>query len=370
MYSFIQNILQNVAKVSFLIVIILLASIGLNINPIITSFFLSYVLALLVAYLFIKHRLPSILTKKKFDSRQNKTAISALFSYSWPLIFYSIIFSILYWVDSFSIGFLKSVVDVGIYSAAVPIAAFFAITSDVFMQLFFPMITREFSKGKSKVIKELSKQVSKWIFIINLPLFMILFLFPGVFINFFFGPTYIAAETALRILSIGMLLYSLSAVSMNLLSMLGKSKIIMITILVSALANLILNFTLIPFYGINGAAISTAICYSALAITFILLARKYLSILPLKKEMLRIFFISLIPLILLIILKETITINIISLMLSGIFFIILYILLIYFTGCLDENDLMIIRSIKYKITHFSSDRSKISKINTPPPSYE
>ena len=36
------------------------------------------------------------------------------------------------------------------------------------MQLFFPMINREHSKKNHKLIEQLSKQVAKWIFIINL----------------------------------------------------------------------------------------------------------------------------------------------------------------------------------------------------------
>ena len=63
-----------------------------------------------------------------------------------------------------------------------------------------------------------------------------------------------------------------------LLNMSGKEKIVMNILLFSALLNVILNAILIPLYGINGAAIGTAISTSIWHILQSLMVYKSLGI--------------------------------------------------------------------------------------------
>jgi hypothetical protein len=72
----------------------------------------------------------------------------------------------------------------------------------LYLYVFFSLAIKEFSNKNIEVIEELSKQVQKWIFIINLPLLVLMILFPGVFINLLFGAQYINAEIPLRFLAI------------------------------------------------------------------------------------------------------------------------------------------------------------------------
>ena len=279
----------------------------------------------------------------------SKNITKELFSYSWPILFLGLLGGILYGIDSFAIGYFRSTLEVGFYNAAIPIALLLSIAPELFTRLFFPLMTKEYSKKNLEMIKELSQQVGKWIFMLNLPFFIIIILFPGAFINILFGQEYLIAENALRFLAIGVFFSSLTLLSHNLIAMMGRTKLILADLMVILVLNIILNIILIPKYGLNGAAFSTMICSIIFGLIFLFQAYHYLSIIPLRRKMLRIFIIIIIPTFLLIGIKQFVVMNTFSLILMSLFFFLSYILLIFLTGCLDKNDFMILKSVKEKL---------------------
>ena len=345
-YSFIQNILQNFIKILLLSILIFL---GFKSNAIIISYFIGILSMLIVSYLYCKYKLPEIFIKPKLTKRSKDQVKRELFLYSWPIIFLSFVSTFMYWIDSFLIGFFKSVTDVGFYNAAIPIAGLFSIASEIFQQLFFPLITKEFSKKNLQLIKEISKQVGKWIFIINLPLFLLVFIFPELIIKILFGNDYLVAANALRFLSFGALFTSVSVLSINLLSMIGKSKLILINSVIFSIINLILNILLIPKYGIAGSAFATMLSTVSLGAIFMYQSKKYVLIVPLKRKMLRILLVSILPLFFIIMVNHFFVLNMVKLAITGIIYLLIYITLIFITKCLDDNDLKIFFSFKSKI---------------------
>jgi O-antigen/teichoic acid export membrane protein len=307
------------------------------------------VLTFIIAFLICRYKIPQIFGKYDLKDDKKKRARKDLFSYSWPLLFFGIISSLFYWIDSFAIGYFKGAFEVGLYNAAVPIAALLYFSSNIFIQMFFPLITKEFAKKNFILIGELSKQVTKWIFIINLPILIIMILFPGAILNILFGQEYMIAKEALRFLAIGAFISSTLFISNNILSMLGKSKLILVDIIISSIFNVLLNVLLVPKYGIEGAAFSTMISYIILSLLFFLQAKYYSSIIPFRRKILRILIIAAIPAIVLYYSRSILPYNIPMLILEGLMFCFLYILLILITGCLDKNDLMIINLLKSKL---------------------
>ena len=274
---------------------------------------------------------------------------SSVLSYSWPLLFFGLTASILSWTDSFILGYFIGVEEVGFYNAAIPIALFLMIFTQIFMQLFFPLITKEYAKGNKEIVKKLSEQTGKWIFMLNMPLFVLMIFFPGVFINFLFGPEYLVATNPLRFLAIGFLFNSLFRISNQLIVVEGRSKILLIDSLLVSILNLGLNMLLIPKYARNGAGFATMLSLITLNFIFLFQSKRYTGVIPLKKEMIKIFFISFLSGILILFLSEFFEINILSLLLLGIFFILIYLLLLFQSKSLDENDLMILKAFKNKL---------------------
>jgi len=341
-YSFIVNIFQNLAKLTLLILFIL---IGIKTNAVPLSFLFGMLLMLFLAYLYCRYKLPEIFRSHNLKDNEKKKIISELFSYSWPLMFHGFMVSVFYWLDSFSVGFFMTTANVGFYNAAVPIALFLIMTPEIFMQLFFPLITREYSKKNFGVVRELSKQVGKWVFIINLPIFILIFVFPGAFINLLFGAEYLQAENALRLLSLGSFFFSIAIISQNLMSSIGKSKFVLYNLVFASIINLSLNIILVPRYGINGAAFSTSVSFIILGTLLFLESRFFLSFIPFRRKMASILFVSIIPLITLGFLQKLIETNIISLLLLVMLFFLIYFLLIFLSKSLDKNDINTLKSL-------------------------
>ena len=353
--TIIEAVMQNFAKVFFLVVFIFL---GFKVNAVIFSFFLGMIVLFLLSYFYCKYNIPQILDKSILDKKTKKDILSSLFSYCWPVMFFGIVSLILYWIDSFTIDYFKTAVEVGVYNAALPIATLLAITPELFLRLLFPLITKEYSRKNFTLIKELAKQVGKWVFIINFPVFLLIFVFPGAIINILFGAEYLAAETALRFLSVGAFLSSVFIISNNLISMTGKSKAILFDLAIASAVNIVLNIIFVPMpsffgidnsLGINGAAFATMISMAILNILFAIQAKKYTSIIPIRRKMLRIALISAIPFFILLYIKTIIPINIFTLIIMAVLFFGIYFVLLFFLKGFDENDLMILRSIKNKI---------------------
>jgi O-antigen/teichoic acid export membrane protein len=343
-FSFINNIFANILRIGALVALIFL---GLNTNSIPLSYLIMTFGVLAISYYVVRYKIKGVFGKYKL--RNKKTINKALLSYSWPVLFSGIIASIFFWIDTFFIGFYNGATSVGHYNAATPIALLLTFAPQLFLQLFLPLITREYGKNRHKVIKELSKQVNKWISIINMPVFFMMILFPGAIINILFGPEYLVAESSLRILAVGLFIYSFSNISNNLISMAGKSKVILFSLLITSLIDVVLNIILVPKYGISGAAFSTSISYIVLAGAYIYKANSFVSVIPLRRKMLKIFFISMIPAALLLVARNFIAINLLTFIILGVFFLLVYILLILITKSLDDEDIMILRLLKNKI---------------------
>ena len=345
-YSFVWNVLQNFVKLTTLILFIF---IGLKTNAVIFSYFLGIVSMLLASYFFCKYKLSEVFTHHGLNKKEKSKIFKEVSSYSWPVMFSGLIATIFYWIDSSLLGYFMGAINVGIYNAATPLVGLMAFIPAMFAQLFFPLITKEFSRKNHKVIRELSKQVGKWIFILNLPLFLIMFAFPNTLVNTFFGEQYLIAGSVLRILSVGGLISSLSFLSTDLITMIGKSKLILMNIIGASILNVILNAILIPRYGLNGAAIATMIVTALFAITLLCEVKHHIKVIPIKRTAIKISIASLIPISVLMLVKRYLEMNPIILIFLGIFFILSYTLLLLITRSLDKNDLFLLKNLKEKI---------------------
>lgn len=341
-HTFLSKILPNVFRVATIIVLIIF---GIGQNSIPISYLVSGFVALFASYVIIEKY-----STKLSGSKIKWALFNKVFLYSWPLMFFTLAASVFFWTDTFFIGIYRSVEDVGIYNAAIPIAFLLMVSIELFIHLLFPIITKEYALGRMNIVGALSKQVGKWILIITIPLFALLVLFPGAFINILFGTDYLPAANALRILVVGTLVASVLDVSRQLLFMKGKSKLILLDIIAMVVVNILLNALLIPKYGLEGAGISTAISLIALNLVYTLQARKHLSIIPLKKKMFNVLLAALVPSLLLILTRKFIEINFRAIILVGILFLAVYISMLFLFKSFDENDKMIIGLFRKKMT--------------------
>ena len=350
-FSFIMNIFQNFVRLVVLGILILIGF--THSTTVVWSFVIGSILTFFISSIITSYQIP-----KSKSIISNSNIGKEFTSYSIPLMFYGLFATIFYSIDALSIGFFKSAYEVGIYNAAVPIAILLGIFPEIFMQLFFPLINREYSNKNAKTIEQLSKQVTKWVFMIALPIFILVFFFPGAAINLLFGSEYLGAEIALRILLVGTFISAVFAVSVNLISMIGKSKLILFNVIFASILNLILNAILVPIpiilnldnsNGLIGASLATlsSICFFNLL--FIIETKKFLKFIPIRRKMITIALISIIPTISLFYLTEVVTKNLLSIITISSLFVLFYLFLLIISNSLDKNDWMIIKSFWRKV---------------------
>jgi len=91
-----------------------------------------------------------------------------------------------------------------------------------------------------------------------MPLFLAFILFPEDILTVLFGSAYRDAVGTLQILSIGFIINALLGPNGNTLLVTGNTRFLLVSVLIAGILNVVLNVTLIPKMGIEGAAIATA----------------------------------------------------------------------------------------------------------------
>jgi len=146
--------------------------------------------------------------------------------------------------------------------------------------------------------KEMGKifsTVSRWIFLISFPIFIIIIFLPKTIIFNFFGKDYISGYNALAILASGYFINVITGPGIQVLKSFSKVKSIFIINSSLALFNVILNIILIPKYSLNGAAIATALSLIIREIIILYMTKKLIKFKYQKIYYLKYFISALIP---------------------------------------------------------------------------
>jgi|GEM_PF-133777 len=184
-----------------------------------------------------------------------------LLLFSLPLLIVVLLNMVFHWGDTLLLAYFKTPNAVGLYNAAYPLAVFVHIIPSAVAFIYVPVASQLYSKNLIKEVGRTYQVITKWVFSASLPIFLILFLFPGLVLDFLFGPKYVSASLALRILTLGFMFNVFLGLNGLSLLVLGKTRLIMFTSLAGALTNIVLDIILIPPYGIEGAAVASAFSY-------------------------------------------------------------------------------------------------------------
>jgi len=197
----------------------------------------------------------------RFELSLDLTLGRKLITFSIPLLFTSILAFVITWTDILMLGYYKGSEVVGLYGSASPLARLIPIFLNSAAFLYFPVVSQLYVQGKIGEMKRVYQVLTKWIFLLTLPIFIVMYLFPEFTIRFFFGDKYTPAALALQILALGFMFHTSLGLNGLSLIVIRESNFILIANLVATVLNVLLNVLLIPIYGIEGAAISTAVSY-------------------------------------------------------------------------------------------------------------
>jgi O-antigen/teichoic acid export membrane protein len=233
----------------------------------------SYLLATIVGiiiYSFLLFRFINFIKNKERISGRLKFD---LLKYGFPLMFATIGFMIIAQLDTLILIYFRTIEEVGIYNVVLPTAMLLITLGSSLALAMLPLISEVWSSKKYNEAKNLIKNVYQKAFILIVPAGFVLLSFSEFILDVLFGSKFIVGSTALKVLSIGGIFFSFAVVNNNILAATGNPKKVTITILVAALINLILNFALIPYYGIVGSALATTFSY-----LFVLILSTYFTV--------------------------------------------------------------------------------------------
>lgn len=351
---YVNDLFQNIFK---LVAIVSLLFLGFGVIGAAWGWVLAVILMPFLAFYYFEKKIyPILKLKVKAVSMERE-----LLYFSYPLIFAGLAGALAAWTDTIMLGYFCTSFDVGIYNAALPTAKLLGVGSGAFATIFMPVVSELYARDKVAELKNVFYIVTKWIFAITLPVFLLMSLFSEEIINIMFGSEYIVGAAALSILAFSYFIASLFGLAAPLLQSYGKTKIIMGCGFISASVNVFLNFLLIPPYGVNGAAVATGISTVLVSVIFLVFVYRIGKMQPFRINYLKPIIASVIAVLVVYTIANYIVVSLFSLIVMLFVFLILYFFLLLIFKSFEEADLMILRAIDERLGTKSDWLSEILK---------
>lgn len=162
-------------------------------------------------------------------------------------------------VDVYMIGYFLTSSELGVYNIALQLGNMVTAILGTAGFLLPPMLTRLDEQGKTVEMRRTYQVLTKWMVVLIMPLFVVLFFAPRLIIGTFFGEAYTPGVLALRILLAGKFYAIVMGLNGQALIALGNNKVVSYIVLGEVIVNVALNAALIPLIGIEGAAVGMAV---------------------------------------------------------------------------------------------------------------
>lgn len=198
--------------------------------------------------------------------------------FGFPLIPSALSLWVITTSDRYFIGYLIDVTSVGFYSPAYTVGMSLPIIiSGVIYFALKPTLAKHYDEGNMERVKLLLKLFMKYMNLFIVPFFFGVLLFHSEIVTLLTTPE-IAKEASFIAIytSFSGIIYVFFRIFQTVLVLEKKTKIIGVAKISAALMNIVGNLFLIPIIGILGAAITTIISFSFLAILYTIISNRYI----------------------------------------------------------------------------------------------
>ena len=317
--------------------------IGWKLMGAVLAFVIANIFSLFLCFYYLKNLFPIFNSQIKPIYETKK-----LIRFSFPLLFVGLLSLLMLRIDILMLGHFKTAEDVGIYSAAMQTSILVLIILTSFNAIFAPIIADLYNKKELSRLKSLFKTVTKWVFQLTFPIFLLMVIFARDILSLF-GPTFMVGVICLVILATAQFINSCTGSVGYMIMMSGRSNINFYNALFMCIMNIVLNYILIPAYGIIGAALATGISIVSINLIRLLEVYSLMKIHPYNSNFLKPFLAGIISALLLVIIRSTTSINqIFLLILFSLTFLCLYAFLLYLFK-FEQEDRFIMIKIKEKL---------------------
>lgn len=160
-------------------------------------------------------------------------------------------------LDVVLLGILSTSFDVGLYHVAARIAVLSSVLLVLFNMIIGPRAARMLADGETDMLQHQISGFIRWICVATLPWFILLVFFSQEILALF-GEEYVAADLVLAILAVAQAINIATGPAGTLLNAGKREKDLLVSVWIGLLSSAVLLTTLIPVYGLLGAAVATA----------------------------------------------------------------------------------------------------------------
>lgn len=189
----------------------------------------------------------------------HETGLKVWQAASWSLLSVAALQLLNSSVDVLTLGWLRGDTEVGLYRVLVQLGTLVAFGLMAINPVLHGRIARLYArKDMAAMQRMVTRGVLLCLVVAALPM-LALFAYSTPILTLLFGPEYAAQGLALKIILCGQLANVAFGAVAALLNMTGHQSDTLRGMLIAVALNLVLNLTLVPRYGIMGAAIATAL---------------------------------------------------------------------------------------------------------------
>lgn len=170
-------------------------------------------------------------------------------------------------LDTVMLGFMASDAEVGCYSAAIKIKNILVSIVTSIGAVLLPTAAYYVEKGLMKDFQRIANKAMTLVLLLAMPLMLYFILFAKEGINFLSGTAFAKAVLPMQVVMPTVLFIGITnIIGIQILVPLGKEKTVLISEIVGAILDLMINALLIPQYGSIGAAVGTTVAEFAVLI--------------------------------------------------------------------------------------------------------
>jgi O-antigen/teichoic acid export membrane protein len=179
---------------------------------------------------------------------------AGFWAYTAPRALATIAQRVIQRLDIVLVGVIRGPVEAAVYTAATRFLVVGQFVDTAVGMAAQPQFSRLFALRDRAAARAVYRATTGWVMILTWPLFLLAIVFGPELLNVF-GHSYGAGTTVMAMLSFAMLVGSLCGQGDIVLTTTGRSGLSLANGLLAVVVNVALDLTLIPHYGITGAAI-------------------------------------------------------------------------------------------------------------------
>lgn len=260
-------LIESLAELLFIIFVLY---IGLGLFGAVLSLLFARIVSLVLKFIFVYNDLGLSIPQFK--------RTKAYLAFGLPLLPSYLFVWVINLSDRYFLGYLMNNSSVGVYSAACGIGGIISLFVGPISVVLYPTISRLWDQKRESDVAKYINYSTKYFLMLAIPASFGLSILSKDILITLTSDQFIEASSLIPFLALGSIFSGLYSIYLYALATMGKTKIVGMLLIISAILNIILNIILIPCMGVLGAAISTLTCYIILSASMYIKADSIISL--------------------------------------------------------------------------------------------